>query len=334
MNTLKKKKVLLIAARFFGYEEEIRSKLLELGAEVDYYDQRPSNSFLVKGLIRINKHFLLRTIKKYYLGLIEKTRTTRYDFVLFISPEVITKNAFLELKKTQSNARFILYMWDSFRNKGKNIEDISPFFDYRYSFDKEDCDVARWNLVYRPLFFLNAYAHVRDNEKPKYDLLFIGTIHSDRYKILSRLRDICAEQKLSHFYYMFFPSKLLFYLKRIVDPILWRSRSTDFRFDALKKNEIVDYVEKSNVVVDIQHPNQIGLTIRTIEVLGAKRKLLTTNKDIVNYDFYNPNNIQVLDRDKVNVDISFFKKEMVELDETIYKKYSIDGWISVVFSLA
>ncbi len=132
---------------------------------------------------------------------------------------------------------------------------------------------------------------------------------------------------------MFFPSKLLFHLKRIVDPILWKSRITDFRFDALKKNEIVDYVEKSNVVVDIQHPNQIGLTIRTIEVLGARRKLLTTNNDIVNYDFYNPNNIQVLDRDSVNVDISFFRKQMVELDETIYKKYSIDGWISVIFSL-
>src|SRR5687768_10865532 len=81
MNSLKGKKILFIAARFFGYEEEIRGKLKALGVEVHYYDQRPSNSFLVKGLIRINKYFLANTIRRYYSALIKKQN--RFNMTTF-----------------------------------------------------------------------------------------------------------------------------------------------------------------------------------------------------------------------------------------------------------
>ena len=153
MNSLKDKKVLLIAARFFGYEE-IRKKLIQLGTTVDYFDQRPSNSFIAKGLIRLNKYFLAQTIRRYYAGLIKNTKHIKYDYVLFISPEVITKNIFLELRQAQSHAIFILYMWDSFKNKSKTVKDIIPYFDQRFSFDKEDCAKPHLKMVYRPLFFL------------------------------------------------------------------------------------------------------------------------------------------------------------------------------------
>ena len=332
MVSLKDKKILLICARFFGYEHEIQMRLKELGASVDFFDQRPSNSFLAKVLIRLNNKFLTNTINRYYSQIIKQTETTQYDYVVFISPEVITKDLFLQLKAAQKNAEFILYMWDSFNNKSKNIIDIVPFFDFRYSFDKIDCGKPAYDLRYRPLFFLNAYSKVSNEKGKEYDLLFIGTIHSDRYTILSKCGTPASVQKLTHFYYMFFPSKILYYLKRIVDPSLWKTRFSEFRFDALKKNEIIEYLEKSRVVIDIQHPSQIGLTMRTIEMIGARRKLITTNPDIVNYDFYNPNNICVIDRVNIKLDPGFFHTNMVPLDNAIYEKYSIDGWIKDLFS--
>jgi hypothetical protein len=333
MILLNKKKILLIAARFFGYEEEIKSKLEELGAQVDYYDQRPSNSFFAKGLIRINKNLLTRKIEKYYATIIERTRYTEYDFVLFISPETITKRSYFELRKAQPKARFILYMWDSIKNKGKNTHDIISHFDDRFSFDREDCNISHWNIKYRPLFFLNAYTEISERPKKKYDLLFIGTIHSDRFKILSQIEAICRQQNLSWFYYMYFPSKLLYYLRSLRDYTLWRRTLNDFQFHPLSKQEITALIETSQGIIDIQHPQQIGLTMRTIEVLGARRKLLTTNTDIVNYDFYHPNNIYVLDRNNLKIDTSFFNRKMVRVDDFIYNRYSIDGWISEVFSL-
>ncbi len=60
------KSILLVSPAFFGYEAAIKSKLIELGADVTYVDDRPSNNFFVKGIIRVYKKLLDDTIVKYY----------------------------------------------------------------------------------------------------------------------------------------------------------------------------------------------------------------------------------------------------------------------------
>lgn len=333
MDSLKGKKILFISAKFFGYESEITNKLLSLGATVDWYDQRPSNSFLTKVLIRLNNRFLARGIRNYYHNIIEATKSKNYDYVLFISPEVITKSLFLALMETQKGARSIVYMWDSFKNKSNAIREVIPCFDYRFSFDKSDCQTSSFLIKYRPLFFLNSYAEISNHADMEFDLLFIGTVHSDRYRILKHLRELCDQNGLRQYFYMYFPSKYLYYFRRIFDPVFWNSSVHEFKFIPLKKMEIIHYIERSNVVVDIQHPEQIGLTMRTIEMLGARRKLMTTNTDIVNYDFYNSSNINVVSRSRVDIDSSFIKSGMSQLDNDLYRKYSIDGWIDDIFSI-
>lgn len=322
---------MLIAPRFFGYELEIERKLISLGAVVHFFDQRPSNSFITKALIRLNKRFLSSKIDRYYTRLIIDTKKNSYDYILFINPEAVTKYSMGELKKAQPQAQFIVYMWDSLRNKRFNIEDILPFFDERFSFDKKDCESSAWKIRYRPLFFLNEYATIRRDTEKQFELLFIGTIHSDRHKVLMALKDFCEAHKLPYFYYMFFPSKFLYYLSCLIHTTVRKAKKDSFEFQPLKKNEILELIEKSNVVIDIEHPNQSGLTIRTIEVLGAGRKLITTNEDIVNYDFFNPQNILLIDRKNVTIDISFFETPVSEIPQHIYQKYSIDGWISEIF---
>ena len=49
-----------------------------------------------------------------------------------------------------------------------------------------------------------------------------------------------------------------------------------------------EIVTNSKCVLDSAQANQNGLTIRVIEMLGAKKKIITTNEDVVNYDFYRP----------------------------------------------
>ena len=43
-----------------------------------------------------------------------------------------------------------------------------------------------------------------------------------------------------------------------------------------------------HAVLDIEHPKQVGLTMRTFEVLASGRKLITTNRSIINHEFYDP----------------------------------------------
>ena len=52
---LQSKKILFFSVQTFNLEKEIKSKLEKMGAEVMYFDERPANSILAKGIIRIKK---------------------------------------------------------------------------------------------------------------------------------------------------------------------------------------------------------------------------------------------------------------------------------------
>ncbi|WP_172658089.1 hypothetical protein [Campylobacter geochelonis] len=73
--------------------------------------------------------------------------------------------------------------------------------------------------------------------------------------------------------------------------------------------------------------------MRTFEAFGAKRKLITTNKNIIKYDFYNSNNINLLNRINIALDKDFIDKNYIELTKEIYEKYSIKSWIYTIFDL-
>ena len=102
-------------------------------------------------------------------------------------------------------------------------------------------------------------------------------------------------------------------------------------FKSLSKLDVLNVIGKSKSIIDIQHPLQPGLTMRTIEIIGAKKKLFTTNKDVENYDFYNRNNIFIINRNEPKLDFSFLKKDYEDIDETIYEKYSLSSWIRTIF---
>jgi hypothetical protein len=91
-------------------------------------------------------------------------------------------------------------------------------------------------------------------------------------------------------------------------------------------------VKRSRVILDIQHPAQEGLTMRTIEMIGAGKKLLTTNREVISYDFYDSHNMQYIDRNNPVIDKSFFKTDYRTIDSRIYDKYSIRGWLREVFA--
>lgn len=49
------------------------------------------------------------------------------------------------------------------------------------------------------------------------------------------------------------------------------------------------------------------------------------------YDFYNTDNILLLDRNNPKINVDFFGKEYKNLTDDIYKKYSINQWLKTIF---
>lgn len=328
------KNVLIFSPHFFGYGEAVADKIRSYGAEVDYYDERPGNDFMTKALIRIDKSLLNRKIHKYYKKIIGSLKKGHYDYVLFLNLEAISEKDLLELKRVQPKATFIMYMWDSVKNK-KHTASLLTYFDLKHTFDKDDSENLNYeSFNFRPLFFLDEYRDLRKDKTQEVDLLFVGTVHSDRYQILMKIRNLCEKMKKTTDFFMFFQSKKLFYARKASDKAYSQAKMTEFQFVSLTKEKLIQKLERSTAVLDIQHPSQTGLTMRTIEMIGAKKKIITTNQQIKDYDFYNPNNILCIDRDNIRLSETFFDTAYEALDPRIYHSYSVEGWLEAIFSVS
>lgn len=326
----KGKKILFFSASFFGYQKEIANKLIELGAEVDLYDERPKNTFLYKSLIRIDKRIVKLPIEKYYRDIIAKTKKQKYDFVFFLKAEVITLKVLNELRQHQKDAKFILYLWDSIEHC-ESVRKLFPIFDKILSFDKNDVSNHSF-LNFRPLFYLDTYAQLPKIEKEcKNDVIFIGTAHLDRYPVLMKLRSYCELKSIKHYFFIYLQDGKLYYIWKLFFKSFRKAKKSDFSVIPLNKEEIKAIIQNTICVLDIEKSIQTGLTMRAIEVLGAKRKLITTNAAIKDYDFYNENNILVINRNNPVIPESFINKQYQDIDENIYRKYSLEFWLKEVF---
>jgi hypothetical protein len=325
---LQDKRILYISPKFFGYENKIKQELEDLGATVDFFDDRPANDFMTKVFIRLKlKSLIKKKIDKYYENIYSYILDKKYDFVFVVSPETLSFKELNKIKEIQISAQFILYMWDSFENK--NSFNTIELFDKIFSFDSRDC--KKYKLNFLPLFYSKDYKKKDYVPNYKYDLSFVATAHSDRYKISKQIKNLIEKNKLSAYYYFYLPSVIIYFIRKLFIPKYSYGKLSEFSFSSLSQDKIIEIFDNSKVILDINHPSQFGLTMRTIECLGAEKKLITTNQNIKDYDFYNPNNILIIDRENINIDMSFFEKEYKGLSSEIYEKYSLNSWLKNIF---
>lgn len=332
MNT-GKKELLLIMPRFFNYPELIIDELNQLGYEVDFFDDRPSSNAWIKAIIRINKNLIKGYIKRYFDKVMKTVEIKKYDVVFLISGQSLSFSAEMieHIKRTQSQARFLLYQWDSEINF-PYIKTVQKYFDKIYSFDKTDVNKSS-KLRFLPLFYTRNYEEIGSEDKSdyKYDFCFVGTAHPKKYKFIKMMSEQLKEVYPKQFIYFFFPSKIVFFYRKIHDKELRKAKYSEFNYVPLSGKEMEQIYENSRCVLDSAQAGQNGLTIRVLEALGAQKKLITTNEDVINYDFYCPENIYVYDG-KIDLENPFFTKEYKKINHDIYNRYSLRSWLGEILS--
>jgi hypothetical protein len=326
-NYLTDKKILFLSVQTFNLEIEIKNKLEELGAKVYYYDERPANNNFIKGLIRIKRSLIQKRIDSYYNKILLTLRTTKLDYLFVNRGEIVPEFFLIELKKTHSECVFIFYTWDSFTNHPHPIS-ILKYFDKKFTFDPEDSKLYKIN--FRPLFYLDAFKNLK-NLPITNDILFLGTAHSDRYQISTLIKKWAIERNLTCYCYYYMQGRFVYIYKYFFDKTFKEFKYNQLSFKSLKLRQIKELYQQSSVILDINHPNQKGLTMRTFEALGAKKKLITTNKEISKYPFYNEMNICIIDRNNIELNLDFFKDNYEQIDSNLYSKFSLEGWLFNIF---
>jgi hypothetical protein len=325
---LKDKKILFLSVSFFQYERAVAQRLTELGAEVDFYDERPSNSNISKGIIRFNKKIYQLQIKQYYKRILSEIQNKKYDYFLLIKGEAISSYFLERIKELNPEMEMIYYNFDPLTEYPNLISNLK-YFDKKFTFERKD--TVTFGLDFRPLFYLDEYKDLEQSSLD-YDIVFIGSAHTDRYLVGENVKAEADGLNLRTFFYYYAMGKTAFRMKQLFDKNLKYFDSEKLSFEKLSHQQIKEYYKRTKSVLDINKPFQYGLTIRTFEVLAAGRKLITTNPDIKNYPFYNPNNILVIDRE--NIDISnteFFTSAFEKIDDQTLYMMSLDSFIECLF---
>lgn len=323
-NTLKDRaEVLLICPDFFMYHRSIIHELESRGLGVKWLNDRVSNSSIYKLLLRCIPNTVSRLSAHSFIRLIQRLDVRYIRNIIVVKGEGMSPSVIRALSESMPDARLHLYLWDGVKNaRGSAL--IAPLFDTVATFDPDDAKRFGWR--YRPLFAKDIkYYTCAPEGEVIIDWVFIGTLHSDRWRILKRLLD--TNQRLCSFVYVFIPGRLAWWLRHLTNWSIWRPKSIKLSKVSLTQDSIQKIVDGARAVLDIEHPCQKGLTMRSIETLLSHRKLITTNVRIRDSDLYDESRVCVIDRNKPVIPEAFLAGNFRPIEPSIRERYSLKNWV-------
>lgn len=325
-------RILLIAPTFFGYRDLVKEELAKLGHDVVCVNDRPSESVAFRSLAKMSYTIVDRRISEYAIKLRDFIAGSHFDLVIYMGGMsfCFTRQQFQEIRGA-SDVRFVAYLWDAFKNCQRFSECLG-FFDEVYSFEPVDCE--QHDLKFRPLFYSDICRTVAPENKVEhfdYDACFIGSVHQpSKFRSVNAICNQLEAQGYRVFRYFYMPPKSTALQRKIVEPCY---RGHSFEFTPLSFEEVVDVYARSRCIIDSPQSGQSGLTMRTLETVGVQRKLITTNADVMHYDFAQMGDV-LLYRQGMSISDEFFAHEYHTLPEDMYNSYSLETFTKTLLGEA
>jgi hypothetical protein len=321
--------VLLIAPLYFSYHEAICRSLEQMGYRVTWWNDRVSSATWYKLALRVLPRPTRWLSQGHFLNRLSAASLADVTHVLVVKGEGLSVHVAAEMRRILANVPMGLYLWDSVDNV-PGVSRIAVYFDSVSTFDPTDAKQFGW--LYRPLFtrFPERTAAPAIAE---YDWCFLGTLHSDRHRLIDRLRRASGQYRRV-FVFCYSPSKAILWVRRLIDGTLRSAPPGTLSVTPMPAPEVQQIIERSRAVLDIEHPRQRGLTMRTIETLLAGRKIVTTNAHIVDSDLYDPSRVHVIRRDDPSIPQAFIDVEFLPVLPALRSRYSCEGWVTELMSNA
>ena len=198
------------------------------------------------------------------------------------------------------------------------MKGMLPVFDRVYSFEKND--VERFNLQFITNFIYKE--NPLNSNKMSFSAFNISS-YDVRIRIIEKIA-LALDKKAPNY--------------KIISVGKTKKLATDttqiiYTRAKMSLTEVNDSIAQSVALIDVNRKDQHGLTFRVFESLGCHKKLITTNKDIVNYDFYKPENILIIDPENIVIPEGFFTTAYQPIAPEIYNKYGLDYWTTTVLDL-
>ena len=322
------KHVLLVSPLTFSYHITIAETLSAMGYKVTWWNDRVTEATWYKLLLRFFPKTIALLSEYHFKKIIKTLDSKAISHVLIIKGEGLSAKTVSRIREAYQLASMGLYLWDGAENL-KTVHSKLSYFDSIATFDPHDALSFGW--TYRPLFWRKVSRSI-EKYTPNYDWCFIGTVHSDRHKIIHRLRQQHSKQFKSYVF-AYFQSPLVLFMRKLIDFTLWFSPKGTISTNPMPAIEVAKIVAQSYAVLDIEHPKQRGFTMRTIETLMAEKKLITTNKHIFDSNLFHPSRVLIIDRQNPIIASEFFNESFVKIPEQLKNYYSCENWVSELLQL-
>lgn len=302
-------KILIVGNKFFGYTERVCEHLGTYNQVDTIYIYQPCfRDRILKKLFKIGF-----PTKKYYKNQLQNL-SVEYDRILVFGGGAPTE-LLVDIKNRYQQCKLYLYLsadMESYRFTDTYINLFDKVMTYSLN------DAKAYNFIYQPWFF----THKKITAK-SIGISFIGTIHDSRLKTLINVTKI---KNTSIFYYIY-TDKLAF----CKQAFKWMVLRNYIHFRGLPYENYIEVLSQSKATLDLPEKRQTNITTRPIEALGTQTKIITSNRYIVNYDFYKKENIFILTPESTNQQIlEWLDIPYTQLDESIVSHYSIENWCNDV----
>ncbi|MBK7884958.1 MAG: hypothetical protein IPJ81_15125 [Chitinophagaceae bacterium] len=279
----------------------------------DCKDKFKYRNFLHRAANFFSKLILKKNLKKVHYQKLVSGRISKlsekYETIIIIRPDFLSDTNLLLLREKANY--FVAYYWDTVAFFSRKL-DIRHFFDKIFSFDSHDCE--KYGFVFLPnfYFFENSPGEI------KYEVYNLSSYDKRKFlleKVAQRLEELRVSYKIRCRSGKPVNSK---YIERFENII-------DYR-------EMLGEVAFCNVLLEIQTSNQNGLTFRPFEALGLNKKLITNSKVIRDYDFYDENNILIIDETNISIPKQFFETPYKKIPDTVKQKYHLKNWVTAILT--
>lgn len=313
------KKILIVAPEYMGYIVKVADELRK-NQDFDVTDIH-TPTFKYHSLSKKIKNFFYKRISKdikfdfreNYINSIIKD--DHFDIILIIRPDLFSLKTLTDLKS--KTKYFKTYFFDGIHRFPKQ-KDTLHLFDEIFSFEPDDCKAFGFKFITNFIYDLEP-SNMND-VAVTYSVFNITSFDRKRFGTLLKIAKILKEQQSIFKIIVKTNRKILSndLIEIIKEPI------------ALE--EVKLYIKQAACMLDLgvieKHK---GLTFRVFEAIGYHKKIITNNSDIANYDFYNPQNILIINEPNISIPNEFLTSSYIPIPDEIIRKYTLETWVKTVF---
>ena len=315
------KRVLLLAPDFYNYWNLIKNGIEQEGYYVDTIIYPHFFLYKLCGILPFTRRLISIYDKAFYRKKISQLTKNKYERVIIIKSSALQQSVLEMLKNTFTSSSFVSYIWDDLSIDKKEVNNLS-LFDKVFSFSIIDSE--KYNLLFRPMFFNNQVTYPK--RVKDIDLFYIGSYETNRFDFIIRLLNRYNQTNLKMKFIL--RSSIFLFLSKFSH---YKYRKY-FRFSPIPYSEMMQTMLATKCAIELEHSGQTGLTTRPIECIATQTKLITTNKHIVKYSLYDPNNILVIDKYNPEIGIEWIKTPYKELPAEIKEQYTLSRFVKDLLS--